>query len=315
MAIPDSKTKYLSFGCSYTEYGYPTYASFLGQHFDIRENLGMCGAGNRYIFHKLIATLKILDKADVKFTENDLITIQWSGLPREDKILTGATRYPTCGYIGSQNTYSEKYVRKYFSIEQNFLELINYIHACKIILENLGCQYKMFYMMDFDQEDFLGEAFQGHIFNEQFDNLATSGYLSELKRILPENIESLETYRMKHTMDKEVQYCYSFDDGNGNIETCDDTHPHPYTHHEYAKYLSTFLKEDLMKKNPRDYSELFKFTDGMFIREAVEKSRVPINEVFPDYAQFGVIENNFSILSKYRGADIVPYLEDYKPLL
>ena len=217
MAIPDSKTKYLSFGCSYTEYGYPTYASFLGQHFDIRENLGMCGAGNRYIFHKLIATLKILDKADVKFTENDLITIQW--------------------------------------------------------------------------------------------------YLSELKRILPENIESLETYRMKHTMDKEVQYCYSFDDGNGNIETCDDTHPHPYTHHEYAKYLSTFLKEDLMKKNPRDYSELFKFTDGMFIREAVEKSRVPINEVFPDYAQFGVIENNFSILSKYRGADIVPYLEDYKPLL
>jgi hypothetical protein len=315
MEIQDSPTKYFSFGCSYTQYGYPTYADFLGQHFDIRENLGHSGAGNRYIFHKLVASISVLQREGIELTENDLITVQWSGLPREDKIRRGDVNYPCAGYLGSQGYFPDEWVDEWFSIEQNFFELVNYINITKRYLSSLGVQYKMFYMMDYNLEDFLGEAFQYKAFNKKFDTLKTSGYLSELTNALPESIESVETFRIKNTLDKEKPYGYSWTDENGNVVVNDDTHPVPYTHYEYAKYLSSKLTKDLMEDDPRDYTELFEWCDDHYKKENIQKMSHSINSVHLEFDRFGIEPDNCENLSRYRNPGITEYLKNYKPII
>jgi len=317
MATRESESKYLAFGCSYTQYGYPTYADFIGQHFDRRENLGHSGAGNRYIFHKVVATINTLKREKVKLTENDLITIQWSGLPREDKILNKETRYPCAGYLGSQGEYEMEYINRYFSLEQNFFELVNYINILNDMFKTLPCQYRMFFMMDFDKpefEDFYGEAFMSEDFNERFGNIKNAGYFKELTRITPHNIQAIESYRIEHTMDKESPYCYSFR-GEGGNEICDDTHPTPYSHYEYAKYLSSKLDVDVINKNPIDYSSLFKHIDHMHSREnvtALKAKGITLNEIHNTWEEFNFKQDNIIELSRYRSSDISEFLKNYR---
>ena len=43
-----------TFGCSVTEFIWPTWADILGREFDYYENWGRVGAGNLYIFNSII---------------------------------------------------------------------------------------------------------------------------------------------------------------------------------------------------------------------------------------------------------------------
>lgn len=321
MAIQGS-TRYIAFGCSYTQYGYPTYADFIGQHFDYRENLGSSGAGNRFIFHKLISSLDALRREGITLTENDLITIQWSGLPREDKIKNGEHEYPCCGYLGSQGEFSEEYINKYFSIEQSFYESINYIVAAKTILDSMDVQYKMFNMMDLtfgESEDFLGEVFYNKLFNDNnFHTLKEQGYLGELNKVMPGNIESIEGYRLSNTINKEKPYYYSFPNDKGIIEMHEETHPTPESHYEYAKYLSSKLNFDIMRHNPRNYQDLFNFCDHYFSKEHVKEltdKNKPVNETHLIWEKFGIGKDNTDELSRYRSNSILEYLNNYKQVI
>ena len=319
MEILDSQSKYLAFGCSYTQYGYPTYADFIGQAFDVRENLGQSGAGNRYIFHKVVATLDMLKRNKIKLTKDDLITIQWSGLPREDKLRTGVHYFETPGYLGSQGVFPDEYVNTYFSLEQNFFELLNYISILKLAFESLDVQYRMFYMMDPTLEDFLGEAFFSNMFDEQSKNLKTNGYLGELKKVLPLDIESIETFRIKYTMDKEPPYCYAWkNEETDEVEINDDTHPTPYAHAEYAKYLSSTLDKDVLKEGNFDFSSVIAQCDDYFnlsnLKADAKKGIARTQEHLP-LSSLGLKDENFNILAHTRGTSIIPYLEQYKPVM
>ena len=39
------------FGCSFTQYYWPTWADILGREFNKFENWGQCGGGNQFIFN------------------------------------------------------------------------------------------------------------------------------------------------------------------------------------------------------------------------------------------------------------------------
>jgi hypothetical protein len=43
-----------TFGCSFTQYIWPTWADILAREFEYYENWGSSGAGNQYIFHSLV---------------------------------------------------------------------------------------------------------------------------------------------------------------------------------------------------------------------------------------------------------------------
>lgn len=282
------KSRYFAFGCSYTNYYWPTYADYLSSCFDEYINLGAAGAGNRYIFQKLLNLVNYQELLSRPLGKNDLITIQWSGLPREDKILPkeNSTRYVTSGHLGSQGTFPEHYVTNYFSLIQSAFELTAYITAAKHLLESLGVEYKMFFMMEPDEEDFLGEVFLTPsqtnlgIFNEDTITLVDTGMLDKITSLLPQDILSVEKFRLLNTIDDEKLYHLTFIEENGETSLQEDSHPTPYTHLEYAKYLSQNLTLCDSSLLLQDWSKDITYMDEYYSQEGRTKA---LQEGDPDF--------------------------------
>jgi hypothetical protein len=72
--------RFFAFGCSLTNYYWPTWADIIGKEMPLYENWGGPGFGNHYIFNSII-------EADIKhnFNQEDLIIVMWSGIHREDR--------------------------------------------------------------------------------------------------------------------------------------------------------------------------------------------------------------------------------------
>jgi hypothetical protein len=68
-----------TFGCSLTQYHWPTWADIVGTCWNKFENWGRLGAGNQYIFNSIIEC-----DARNNFNSNDTILIMWSGISRID---------------------------------------------------------------------------------------------------------------------------------------------------------------------------------------------------------------------------------------
>ena len=78
-----------AFGCSLTQYFYPTWADILIHHYKKEgatsgENWGRSGAGNQYISTRIWEA-----HTEHKFTKDDIILLQWSSFFREDRYHMG----------------------------------------------------------------------------------------------------------------------------------------------------------------------------------------------------------------------------------
>ena len=68
-----------TFGCSMTQYHWPTWANIVGTCWNKFENWGQLGAGNQYIFNSVIEC-----DARNNFNSDDTVLIMWSGISRID---------------------------------------------------------------------------------------------------------------------------------------------------------------------------------------------------------------------------------------
>jgi len=98
-----------TFGCSWTHYIWPTWADMI-RYTDQAPNVinwGKGGMGNVGIFYRMI-------ECDLKnkFTENDLIIVQWSSWTREDRFID---KWEAYGNIFNTPYYGEEYIKKYWS--------------------------------------------------------------------------------------------------------------------------------------------------------------------------------------------------------
>lgn len=148
------KKKMFSFGCSYTNYHWPTYADYIGTMFENYRNQGISGSGNKRIFNIVCSHLH-------KFTKNDFVVIQWSGLERNDKILPpthnridtfsnrridDGTWFSNGSVFENNGFFSEEYRTNYFSYDEQYEMLISYCKCLKMILDNIGCKYLFIFM-------------------------------------------------------------------------------------------------------------------------------------------------------------------------
>jgi len=105
-----------AFGCSTTRYFWPCWPEILAKDLGKETiNLGVPGTGNVAIFHELIA-------ADLKykFTQDDLIVVQWSDQAREDRFLNGDW-WPG-GNISNNKFYDESFIEKYWDDDNDFIK-------------------------------------------------------------------------------------------------------------------------------------------------------------------------------------------------
>jgi len=128
-----------TYGCSFTNYSWDTWADHMGKNFSTFINYGQGGTGNQYILHKLTES-----HAKNEILSTDTVAIMWSTALRYDSWVNG--KWYTPGNVFNSSRPKE------------FLDMIDpvgfeirdcaFIHSAKCILELIGCRYVFFSLED-----------------------------------------------------------------------------------------------------------------------------------------------------------------------
>jgi hypothetical protein len=143
-------SRLFTFGCSFTQYHWPTWADILGQEAQEFQNWGLSGCGNDFILNRLIECHQ-----RNTINKKDLVIIMWTSVTREDHFFNG--RWQLNGNVYNRgwadqitHPYSVEWLLKNRSNEGYLLKTLNYITATKIILDSIGCEYYFLSMTDID---------------------------------------------------------------------------------------------------------------------------------------------------------------------
>jgi len=131
--------RFFTFGCSFTEYNFDTWANILGDHFCSSEfyNYGKAGSGNVAIASKIIQA-NILHN----FNKDDLIIICWTFILRESRILNNQNCWKHTGNIWDSNdTYDKKFLKKYVNNTHYAVESMTQLHIIEQLLKKIECNY------------------------------------------------------------------------------------------------------------------------------------------------------------------------------
>jgi hypothetical protein len=168
--------RFFAFGCSMTNYYWPTWADIISQEIPVSYNYGKSGGGNLFISCQVV-------EARLKhgFTPDDLIMIMWSGVSREDRYIS--RNWETPGNIYTQNFYDESYVRKYSDTRGYILRDLSLITMCQGMLDGIGANYYMMNMAPFHDV----QMYSGSIDRRDPDNRKLIEFFEQTTcRILPD---------------------------------------------------------------------------------------------------------------------------------
>lgn len=205
--------RFFAFGCSFTNYAWPTWADILGRQYTEYYNYGQYGAGNMFIFNALM-------EADQhhKFTKDDLIIVQWSCSSREDRYKDGKWQTPG----GVANFYKPKDFLKYFDFRGFVIRDLALIKASKKFLDSLGCEYYFTSMVPIVTNNMYKDQLDGD--TEDVREL----YADVLSAIKPSYENVLGTHGQRRPTD-----LYG--------KTVEDSHPLPTEHYKYLKTVLPHL--------------------------------------------------------------------------
>ena len=136
-------SRLFTFGCSFTNYRWSTWADCLAPEFDYFENWGQSGAGNEFIFNSVM-------EADQrhKFGPNDTVIVCWTTATREDRYVDG--RWHTLGNMFTCPIYNKEYLATHIDERGLMIRTMAYIKATKTLLESKPCHWKFLAMADLD---------------------------------------------------------------------------------------------------------------------------------------------------------------------
>jgi hypothetical protein len=134
--------RFFAFGCSMTDYWWPTWADIIGRQFDEYYNFGRSGAGNTFI------ALQIAEANQrYKFNSDDLIIVMWTSTTREDRYVKKYWHTP--GNIYTQDYYDTDYIRKYSDVRGYLIRDLGLITLTLGLLKSIGCDFHMLNMSPF----------------------------------------------------------------------------------------------------------------------------------------------------------------------
>jgi hypothetical protein len=134
--------RFFAFGCSLTEYAWPTWADIIAKEIPESYNYGKSGAGNVFIASQISEAYH-----RHRFNQDDLIMCMWSGFTREDRYVKHTWKTP--GNIFTQNFYDSSFIEKYADIRGYLLRDMSLISLTLGFLENLKVDHYMLNMMSF----------------------------------------------------------------------------------------------------------------------------------------------------------------------
>jgi hypothetical protein len=123
-----------AFGCSFTNYNWPTWADIIGKEFEHYENWGKTGGGNQFMFQSIMECV-----AKNKISKDDTVIVMWTNVSREDRYMNG--EWVTPGNIFTQYIYPQSFVKKFADMRGYFIRDFNTILATQTILKSIGCKF------------------------------------------------------------------------------------------------------------------------------------------------------------------------------
>lgn len=137
-----------TFGCSFTQFNWPSWADLLGQEQGVFyfANWGCAGLGNRAIAERVAEC-----NVRAKFTPDDVVIVQWSSHFRHDWMHTrmpveDVSLWRTKGSIFSppnHYTFDEHWVRKFWDEKAYYIHTLNSIALVQGLLDASGCKWYM----------------------------------------------------------------------------------------------------------------------------------------------------------------------------
>jgi len=107
--IVNNAMKLITFGCSFTDYSWPTWADIIARDLDCEyENWAIGGGGNQQIARRVMYRDQHLG-----WQEDDVVMIQWTSITREDRFMDN--RWISQGSVTTAPFYGESWIKKYWS--------------------------------------------------------------------------------------------------------------------------------------------------------------------------------------------------------
>jgi hypothetical protein len=221
------------FGCSYTNYKWPTWAHVLNSEIDGCEfyNFGKTGAGNLFISLRIAEANK-----RYKFNEHDLVGVMWTSFTREDRWIDG--KWVTPGNIYNQSLYSTDWVKDFS--DPNFYLIRDYalMDMTKTYLQSLPCTSLIMTSWPIDlleNNDIKGSFSEKILYKTKeiyYDNILE----------LPLDLRTWQVRQYNLNMNSPQFYLYGHSYTiNGNL--IKDGHPNTQSYHEYLEFLGLPLTD------------------------------------------------------------------------
>jgi len=137
-----------TFGCSFTQYTWPTWADILGREFDHFENWGHCGGGNQFIFNSIVECL-----VKNKLSQNDQIIIMWTNIAREDRYANNKWSHTGNIFQSGKSTIGNFHTKFLSDIKGYLIRDLAIIHATKKLLEQYNIPYIFTCMVPIDNSE------------------------------------------------------------------------------------------------------------------------------------------------------------------
>jgi hypothetical protein len=260
---PKQYKRFFAFGCSFTNYLWPTWADIIGQDIPVYQNWAKPGAGNHFIFNSVMEA-----HARYQFDKNDLVIVMWSNKEREDRYHNDY--WLTATNLSQEQVYGKKWFTKFGTDFKGYLiRDLAFIKATQLLLESCNCSWENFTISPIttiDTELATLAGFDKLSDNEQYDYIVRAfDKLCEGIDINPfiEHREVVEIYKdvftkINKSMEGRWPSGYRFNRSGPN----NDVHPTPL---EALKFLETVWPSNLLSDSAKDYAnywnkEIYKHT-------------------------------------------------------
>lgn len=135
------KKRLFTFGCSFTNYHWPTWADILSQEYDEFQNWAQSASGNHFILYSLIECIQ-----RNKISTNDTVGIMWTGITREDRYVNNQWKPLGSVYVEG-SPYPPEYIETFTDPTGYLITNLAVAEATKRILDGIGCRYYFFSMV------------------------------------------------------------------------------------------------------------------------------------------------------------------------
>jgi hypothetical protein len=272
---PKKYKRFFAFGCSFTNYLWPTWADIVGQDIPVYQNWAKPGAGNHYIFNSVMEA-----HARHQFNKNDLVIAMWSNKEREDRYHNNY--WLTATNLSQEEVYGKKWFNEFGTDFKGYLVRdLAFIKATQTLLESSKCHWENFMInpiTNIDIELATAAGLDKLSENEQYDYIVNAfNKLCEGTDIDPfiEHREVIEIYKdVFLKINKSLEGRWSNEYRINRISPNKDVHPTPL---EALAFLDDVWPDNRLSDSSRNYAN--HWNNEMYKHNKILNPIHPINSV------------------------------------